>query len=195
LGIVERFKGKTMAEQVLTCFDICPDPVVITIPENNMPQAPLNGSGGGGGDFTLFTSDSDQVSLNGDGTSGNPLMATLISGQTINFEIAVGRAQGMQDGDILAVYAPAKDCTIPADLVGSEFNVTGQNGDVLVNLLLNGVVVGNISIPDGGTAVVDLASDIVLGDGDILEVAAGSDAEFSLLAVTLLGLRTLDYVP
>jgi hypothetical protein len=175
----------------LDFYDMCPEPVAIPLPTNNY-QFPCC-SGGGGGEFTLFTADSDQVNLLGNGTSGSPLTAQLISGQMISFEIAVGKINGFADGDVIALYDVAKPCTIPANLVGSQFKIEDQVGDALVNLEVNGIIVGSVNFV-GGIPDVTLAADINLVAGDMLVFIAGSVSTFSLLAITILGLRALDYV-
>jgi hypothetical protein len=173
----------------MDCMQLCPPVVTETIPTNNYVYP---GSGGGGA-AALFTQDSDMVTFSGNGTEADPLSATLISGQPVEFEASITKIGGMADGDTLALYVPTKATTFPAGLVGSEFNVEDQAGDILVNLLRNDIVVGQIEIV-GGVPDVTLAADIVLnGSGDKLEVIAASVSTFSSLSLTLLGLRTLDY--
>ena len=173
----------------LNMFTLCPDPEPITVPTNN----PAWGSVGGGGSQPLVVDDSEGIALTGDGTAGNPLVATLINNQTIAVEIGFSKEDGAADGDVLLFYTPTKLTTIPADLVGSQFEVEGQVDNILLNLVHNDVVVGNISIV-AGVPDVTLAADINLAIGDKFEVTSGAASGFSRVAITLQGLRPLEYV-
>lgn len=184
-----------MAEQVLHCFNLCPPVVPVPLPENNWQIPCCQGGGGGGGSFTLNTLDTDSIAFNGDGTSGNPLTATALGGQTINFEIAIGKINGLVNDEAVAVYVPAKQCSIYAGLAGSQFKVDDQVNDIVIEIMKNGASAGVITIAMGSGESNTVASQINLMPGDMLEFYSRSTSEFSLLGITILGLRTLDYVP
>lgn len=178
----------------MTCYDPCPEIEVLPLPTNAAPQPVVNGGGGGGSGLTaVSTTGTDDVVFSGNGTTLNPLRATFVGPRTIEFEMAIGKLGGATDAEVIAVYIAAKTATLPAGLPGSQFSIEGQVGDVLINIEHNGLIVGAISIVNG---VADAANvpEIVLAEGDMLQFISGLNSEFSLLALTILGLRQLEYV-
>lgn len=179
----------------MTCFDQCPEIVPILLPDTAPPQPVVNGGGGGSGGLNFVTtSNSDDVVFSGLGTAANPLRATFVDGRMIEFEMAIGKLNGLTDGETFGLYTAAKAAELPAGLVGTRMHVEDQEDDILINLAHNNIVVGQISYV-GGVMDSSNVPAITLAEGDRLEVSSALDSQFSVLSLTILGLRELEYVP
>lgn len=180
----------------MICFDQCPEIIPISLPDTAPLQPVVNGGGGGGGGGINFvsTSNSDDVRFVGSGTETDPLQAVFVDGRMIEFEMAIGKLNGLADGETFGIYTAAKEAQLPAGLVGSRMSVDDQVSDVLINVAHNGIVVGQISYV-GGVMDSSGVPAITLVSGDRLEISSALTSNFSYLSLTILGLRELEYVP
>lgn len=178
----------------MKCFEQCVVVEPIELSTISPPRPTVNGGGsGGGGINSVVTSGTDDVVFTGDGTEASPLRARFVPDRQIEFEIAIGKLSGALDGETIGIYISAKEASFPAGLSGSRFAVDDQENDVLINIVKNGLALGAISIVGGVPNTASIPA-FNLIEGDRLEFISAVTSEFSVLALTILGLRTLEYV-
>jgi hypothetical protein len=115
-------------------------------------------------------------------------------GRTVVHEIVVSRPGPVLEDQIILDYVASKPITLKASLPDIQYKFRGTAGQsVTLNLFRNDVAIGDITI-DTTSININFAVDVEFLVGDVFTVSALEDAAFSNVALTLQGLRQLDFV-
>ncbi len=181
----------------------------------------LDGTEGG---QALETEDSPSVAFGGDGTSTDPLTANVVSsysatnffptgpsldeylqaidealpfsadGRTVVHEIVISRPGPVLQDQIILEYVATKPIVLKANLPDLGYKFRGTAGQsVTLDMFKNDVHIGSLIINSTSISV-DFTTDVTFDPNDVFTVSAFQDAAFSNVAVTLQGLRQLDFV-
>lgn len=176
------------------------------------------------GGQAIETVDSTTIHFGGDGTALDPLTGEVYSdyvptnyfptgdtlldhltaidlalpfsadGRTVVHEIVLSRPGPVLANQLILEYVASKDISLPVGLAGSQFKFRGDVGQsVLLNLFKNTTPIGTILL-DSTSATVTFTSSVDFVPGDYLDIFAAADAPFSNVALTIQGLRQLDFV-
>lgn len=106
---------------------------------------------------------------------------------TRQVEIVFFREVQHMVNEILVAYTvPAADApaVIPADFAGSVGDISDNLTDATLEILLNGVEIGQIDI-SGGSVVFSGDGNVTLNENDLLTVVAPTEQVYTLLSVTI----------
>jgi hypothetical protein len=146
---------------------------------------------GGGGLDSVTTADSTSVSFSGDGTAESPLTANVEG--NIEFEIAMARTTGFSADEIIFGYSTAKGFTLPSPQPDASVAHRGLSGDFRVDLYKEADAIGYVEVV-GGVSTVNIPADVVFAAHELLEFRAVGAVSFTLLAITLIGVRAITFV-